>query len=175
MSVRPRHTPPTGRSPAGAPYPAVRPSHGHPADAPRHRGRLRHRPDRAGDLGPPGTAADLAGRAGGRDRHFLLLTFQIALGLILSHPTNKSTWKLSKRIFPWHEHVWVFVMAFLVVHIVSIVLDPYRRVSIIGAFIPGLSEYRSSPVALGTMALYAFLRDRHHARATRSCCRPGCG
>src|SRR6476659_2613509 len=70
---------------------------------------------------------------------FLLLTFQVALGLVLSHPTNKSTWKLSKRIFPWHEHLWVFVMAFLAVHVVSLVLDPYAGVGIAGAFVPGLS------------------------------------
>src|SRR4249920_1635085 len=88
---------------------------------------------------------------------FLLLTFQICVGLVLSHPTNKSTWKLSKRIFPWHEHVWVFVMAFLLVHIVSLILDPYAKVGMAGAFMPGLSEYRSAPVALGTMALCAFL------------------
>ena len=98
---------------------------------------------------------------------FLLLTFQICLGLILSHPTNKSTWKLSKRIYPWHAHLWVFVMAFLVVHIVSIVLDPYAKVSVLGVFIPGLSEYRSSPVALGTMALYAFVLTAITARYTR--------
>src|SRR6478736_2938523 len=88
--------------------------------------------------GPP---FRLSGRA-----TFLLLTFQVCLGLVLSHPTNKSTWKLSKRIFPWHEHLWVFVMAFLLVHIVSIVLDPYAKVTVIGALIPGLSAYRSWPV-----------------------------
>jgi methionine sulfoxide reductase heme-binding subunit len=98
---------------------------------------------------------------------FLLLAFQIALGLILSHPTNKSTWKLSKRIFPWHEHLWVFVMAFLAVHIVSLVVDPYAGVGLKGAFIPGLSSYRSSPVALGTLALYAFLLTAITARYTR--------
>jgi predicted ferric reductase len=98
---------------------------------------------------------------------FLLLTFQVALGLVLSHPTNKSTWKLSKRIFPWHEHLWVFVMAFLLVHIVGIVLDPYAGVGIGGALIPGLSSYRSSPVALGTIALYAFLLTAISARYTR--------
>jgi sulfoxide reductase heme-binding subunit YedZ len=108
----------------------------------------------------------LAARAAGI-AVFLLLTFQICLGLILSHPTNKSTWKLSKRIFPWHEHLWVFVVAFLVVHIVSIVLDPYAKVSVLGVFIPGLSEYRSSPVALGTMALYAFLLTAITARYTK--------
>ena len=98
---------------------------------------------------------------------FLLLTFQICVGLILSHPTNKSTWKLSKRIFPWHEHIWVFVMAFLLVHIVSIVLDPYAKVGLAGALIPGLSEYRNAPVAIGTMGLYAFLATALTARYTK--------
>ena len=91
----------------------------------------------------------LVARAGGIVT-FLLLTFQVSVGLVLSHPTNKSTWKLSKRIFPWHDHIWVFVLAFLLVHIVSIVLDPYAKVTLLGALIPGLSEYRSVPVAIGT-------------------------
>jgi predicted ferric reductase len=108
----------------------------------------------------------LAARAGGIVA-FLLLTFQVCLGLILSHPTNKSTWKLSKRIFPWHEHLWVFVLAFLLVHIASIVLDPYAKVSPLGAILPGLSEYRSSAVAIGTMAVYAFLITALSARYTR--------
>lgn len=98
---------------------------------------------------------------------FLLLTFQICVGLVLSHPTNKSTWKLSKRIFPWHEHAWVFVIAFLGIHIVSLILDPYAGVGIAGSFIPGLSSYRSSPVALGTIALYAFLLTAITARYTK--------
>ena len=98
---------------------------------------------------------------------FLLLTVQVALGLVLSHPTNKSTWKLSKRIFPWHEHLWVFVFAFLIVHVVSLVVDPYAGVGLAGALVPGLSAYRSWPVSLGTMALYAFLLTAVTARYTR--------
>ena len=97
----------------------------------------------------------------------LLLVFQICVGLVLSHPTNKSTWKLSKRIFPWHEHVWVFVVAFLAVHVVSLILDPYAGVGIAGSFIPGLSGYRASPVALGTLALYAFLITAVTAKYTK--------
>ena len=98
---------------------------------------------------------------------FLLLTLQIVLGLVLSHPTNRSTWNLSKRIFPWHDHLWVFVMAFLVVHIVSLVIDPKSGVSLGAVVIPGLSEYRSSPVAIGTFALYAFLVTAITARWTK--------
>src|SRR5207344_1323920 len=98
---------------------------------------------------------------------FLLLTGQIVLGLVLSHPTNRSTWNLSKRIFPWHDHLWVFVMAFLVAHIVSLVIDPKSGVSLGAVVIPGLSEYRSSPVAIGTFALYAFLVTAITARWTK--------
>ena len=62
----------------------------------------------------------------------LLLTLQVAIGLVLSHPHNKTTWKLSKTIFPWHDHLWVFVIAFLVAHIVSLVVDPKAGVSLTG-------------------------------------------
>jgi predicted ferric reductase len=95
----------------------------------------------------------------------LLLTAQVALGLVLSHPVNKSTWKLSKAIFPWHDHIWTFIAGFLTAHVASVVLDPFAGVGL-GAFIPGISEYRSVPVALGTFALYAFLIVAVSARWT---------
>jgi predicted ferric reductase len=96
-----------------------------------------------------------------------LLTVQIALGLVLSHPTNKSTWKLSKRLFPWHENAWIFVLAFLAVHVVSLIADPYAGVGLLAAFVPGLSEYRSTPVALGTLGLWALLVTGATARYTK--------
>jgi len=96
-----------------------------------------------------------------------LLTVQIALGLVLSHPTNKSTWKLSKRLFPWHENAWIFVLAFLAAHVASLIIDPYAGVGFAGAFIPGMSGYRSTPVALGTLALWALLVTGLTARYTR--------
>jgi hypothetical protein len=98
---------------------------------------------------------------------FGLLTLQVLIGLVLSHPTNKTTWKLSKRIFPWHEHLWVFVTAFLAIHILSLVVDPKSGVNGLGAFIPGMSEYRSAPVAAGTMGLYALLVTAVTARYTK--------
>ena len=98
---------------------------------------------------------------------YLILTFVVAIGLILSHPVNKSTWKLSKTLFPWHENLFIFIVAFVVGHIVSLILDPYAGVGIVGTFIPGLSAYRSVPVALGTLALYALLVVALTARYTK--------
>lgn len=107
----------------------------------------------------------LAARASGITA-YLLLTVQVVFGLVLSHPTNQTTWRLSKRLFPWHENAWVFVLAFLGAHIVTLVLDPYAGVGIGGVVIPGLSSYRSSAVALGTLALYALLVTGLTARYT---------
>ena len=97
----------------------------------------------------------------------VFLTAQMVFGLVLSHPHHTTTWKLSTRIFPWHDHLWVFVMAFLVAHVISLIADPKSGVDSLGAFVPGLSQYRSAPVALGTLALYAFLVTAVTARWTK--------
>jgi len=97
-----------------------------------------------------------------------MLSLQVALGLVLSHPTNKSTWRLSKRLFPWHESAWIFVLAFLGAHVVSLIVDPYAGVGLAGAFVPGLSSYRTAPVALGTLGLWALLATGLTARYTRA-------
>lgn len=96
-----------------------------------------------------------------------LLAFQIVVGLVLSHPVNKTTWRLSKRLFPWHDNVWMFVLAFLAAHIISIVVDPYAGVGLAGALVPGLSSFRSAPVGLGTLALYGLLVTGLTARYTK--------
>jgi DMSO/TMAO reductase YedYZ heme-binding membrane subunit len=70
-------------------------------------------------------------------------------------------------MYPWHESLWVFVFAFLIVHVVSLVVDPYAGVGIGGALIPGLSEYRTAPVAIGVISLYALLITAMTARYTR--------
>jgi DMSO/TMAO reductase YedYZ heme-binding membrane subunit len=97
----------------------------------------------------------------------LLLSFQVVVGLVLSHPTNKSTWRLSKLLFPWHDHAWVFTIAFVVVHVVSIATDRFANVGWLATIVPGLSEYRTVPVALGTLTLYALLVTGLTARMTR--------
>ena len=97
----------------------------------------------------------------------ILLTFEVVLGLVLSHPTNKSTWRLSRLLFPWHEHSWIFTISFVVVHVVSIAMDAFAKVGWVGAVVPGMSEYRTVPVAIGTIALYALLITGLTARMTR--------
>ena len=97
---------------------------------------------------------------------YLLVTALALFGLLLSHPSNKVDWKASKHLFPWHKHLAFFSLAFIAAHVAAIVADPYAGVGILGWLVPGLSSYRSVPVALGTLGLFALLLTGLTARFT---------
>ena len=88
---------------------------------------------------------------------YVLLAIEVGLGLVLSHPNNITTWHATKQIFPWHEMVTVFAGAFIALHVALLAVDPYAKVGVIGAFVPGYSAYRPVAVAIGSIALYALI------------------
>ena len=93
---------------------------------------------------------------------YLLLALEVGLGLVLSHPRNTGEWRKTKQTFPWHEMVSVFTFAFVTLHVVLLAIDPYAKVGIIGALVPGFSEFRPGG---GRARLHRAVRDavhRHH-------------
>ncbi len=98
---------------------------------------------------------------------YLLLAFEVGLGLVLSHPRNTTEWRKTKQVFPWHEMVSVFTFAFLALHVTLLAIDPYAKVGVIGAFVPGFSEFRPVAVGIGSIALYAMLFTAITAKWTR--------
>lgn len=98
---------------------------------------------------------------------YLLLTLEVAAGLWLSHPRNAGDPRTSRIVFPWHELLTVFTGAFLTLHIALLAIDPYAGVDWIGAFVPGFSQYRPVPVAIGSVALYALIITAATAKWTR--------
>jgi sulfoxide reductase heme-binding subunit YedZ len=98
---------------------------------------------------------------------YMLLTLEVGLGLVLSHPRNTGEWRKTKPTLPWHEMVSVFTFAFVTLHVVLLAIDPYAKVGIIGALVPGFSEFRPVAVALGSIALYAMLITAITAKWTR--------
>ena len=98
---------------------------------------------------------------------YLLLTLEVAAGLVLSHPLNASGWRKTKQVFPWHEMLAVFTGAFLTLHIILLAIDPYAGVGVVGAFVPGFSQFRPIPVAIGSVALYALIFTAVTAKWTR--------
>jgi predicted ferric reductase len=98
---------------------------------------------------------------------YLLLTLEVAAGVWLSHPRNSGDPRTSRIVFPWHELLSVFTGAFLTLHIVLLAVDPYAGVDWIGAFVPGFSQFRPVPVAIGSVALYALIITAVTAKWTR--------
>jgi len=98
---------------------------------------------------------------------YLLLSLEVAAGVWLSHPRNSGDPRTSRVVFPWHELLSVFTVAFLALHIVLLALDPYAGIDWVGAFVPGFSQYRPVPVAIGSVALYALIITAVTAKWTR--------
>jgi hypothetical protein len=98
---------------------------------------------------------------------YLLLTLEVAAGVWLSHPRNSGDPRTSRVVFPWHELLTVFTGAFLALHIALLAVDPYAGVDWIGAFVPGFSQYRPVPVAIGSVTLYALFITAVTAKWTR--------
>jgi DMSO/TMAO reductase YedYZ heme-binding membrane subunit len=98
---------------------------------------------------------------------YVLLAIEVTLGLILSHPNNITRWHKTKQVFPWHEMVTVFAGAFIALHVALLAVDPYAKVGVIGALVPGYSEYRPVAVGIGSIALYALIVAAVTAKWTR--------
>jgi DMSO/TMAO reductase YedYZ heme-binding membrane subunit len=82
----------------------------------------------------------------------LLLTAVVALGILTAGSAARS------RVWPrfvsaeLHRNVSLFAMAFLVVHVVTAVADPYAKLGWRDAAIPFLSAYRPFWLGLGVVA-----------------------
>jgi len=98
---------------------------------------------------------DLA-RAGGITA-YLMLTAAVVLGIMESTPRLGRVPALRQVSHQYHRYVMLFALAFVAVHVTSLVLDPYAGVSLAAVFVPGLSQYRPVAVSLGTLALLAGL------------------
>lgn len=98
---------------------------------------------------------DLA-RAGGITA-YLLLVVAVTLGIVESTPRLGRVGPVRQVTHHYHRWVMLFALCFVVVHVTSLVLDPYAGVSLAAVFVPGLSQYRPLQVSLGTLALLAGL------------------
>jgi predicted ferric reductase len=98
---------------------------------------------------------------------YLLLTLEVVLGLLLSHPRMASAWRKTKQVFPWHEMLSVFLGAFLALHIVLLAADRFAGVGWLGSLVPGMSTYRPPAIAVGSVAMYALIVTAVTAKWTR--------
>jgi len=89
---------------------------------------------------------------------YLALTGTVVLGLWLRHPWRARVRRPSAAGILW-AHVALAAAAVTLVagHVAALALDRYAGVGWTGAFVPWSAHFRPTPVALGTLALYALV------------------
>lgn len=102
-------------------------------------------------------AAWILGRAAGL-ASYALLVLLVATGLVLSHPARARIRRPSSAVrIRAHVSLAVFTLALTGLHVVVLATDPYAGVGWRGSLVPLGSTYRTVPVTLGVLALYAGL------------------
>ena len=86
---------------------------------------------------------------------FALLTLSITLGLMMS--TRILNPKRQKELMGWHQTLMWTGLAMVVLHGVSILLDPVMRFGLIAVVVPGTAPWRPITVAAGVVAGYLML------------------
>ena len=96
---------------------------------------------------------------------YLLFWLLAMTGILLSHPwKHRFTLLHTVTRMRFHTLLAIFTLSFTSIHIMTIILDSYANVGLVGAFIPFRSGYRPLAVALGTIGLYAALLTGLSAR-----------
>lgn len=97
----------------------------------------------------------------------LMLTFSVFLGVVTR--SRRSTRRLPRFVLlGLHRNVSLMVMIFLTLHVLTTVVDSYTNISLLDAFVPFLSQYRTVYLGLGALAcdvliavvLTSLLRER---------------
>lgn len=105
----------------------------------------------------------------------ILFSIVACLGL-LSVARTQSTWWPRFLTVELHRTLALLSVAFLAVHIVTAVLDPFTHLGFAAALVPLASAYRPLPVAFGVVSVYlvaavvitSLLRDRIGHRLWRA-------
>jgi methionine sulfoxide reductase heme-binding subunit len=85
----------------------------------------------------------------------LLTTASVCFGLLTVARFWHEEWP---RFFnlEMHRRISLLTIVFLVIHVVTAVLDPFAKLGWSAAFIPLVSTYRPLPVAMGVVSMYLF-------------------
>lgn len=85
----------------------------------------------------------------------LLLSIAVVLGALGSMPTRAASTRVVVQYL--HRTAAALGLGLIAVHVTTLVLDPKAHIGLAGALVPFASHYRPGGVALGSMAMYAFL------------------
>jgi predicted ferric reductase len=89
---------------------------------------------------------------------FLALNTLVCFGVWIRHPLrNRIGWPSPKDTLAIHASLGAATFALIAGHLTALALDPWAKIGWVGALVPWASSYRPTPVALGTLAVWAIV------------------
>ena len=89
---------------------------------------------------------------------FLSLTVLVAFGTWVRHPLrSRVKWPSPPTTLAVHASLGAATLTLVAAHLTALALDPWAKIGWVGALVPWTSSYRTTPVALGTLALWGIL------------------
>lgn len=88
---------------------------------------------------------------------YVVLTLIVLLGIIMSHPRNKDSWKVSPRLLPWHQALVAILFSLVVVHLTFSLVDTKSGVTLASLLNPMSSKYHPWATLFGVIGFYLLL------------------
>lgn len=88
---------------------------------------------------------------------YVVLTVIVLIGIVLSHPRNKDTWRLTPKLLPWHQALVGILFALVLVHLIFSLVDSKSGITIHTLLHPLDSKYHPIAMAVGVVGFYLLL------------------
>lgn len=88
---------------------------------------------------------------------YIVLTVLLVLGIVISHPRNKDTWRLTPRLLPWHQAMVGVLFSLVTVHLIFSLVDSKSGVSLQTFWNPMNSKYHPLATLFGVIGFYLLL------------------
>lgn len=88
---------------------------------------------------------------------YAVLTAIVVLGIMISHPRNKDTWRLGRHLLPWHQTLLPFFFGLIAIHVGLTGLDHKSGLTWSQLPLPIYAKYHPVAMTFGTLALYLLI------------------
>ncbi|QQE79893.1 hypothetical protein [Alicyclobacillus sp. SO9] len=88
---------------------------------------------------------------------FVVLTLIVVLGLLLSHPRNKDTWRWTVHLLSWHQSLMAALFILIGLHLFFTLSDPKSGVTLQQVWFPIHARYYPLAMVAGAVAVYGLL------------------
>lgn len=88
---------------------------------------------------------------------YIVLTVVVVIGIVLSHPRNKDSWRLTPKLLTWHQAMVGVLFTLILIHLIFSLVDSKSGISLMTFINPMSSKYHPWATLFGVIGFYLLL------------------